>query len=123
MRNCCDSSAKLPPAHETFSMTQMTLAVTSFEPRHRQAVDDLIFRNFQVHTHLDWHEIDEWLLKQETPVRLAWQDRKLVGVLAASNMLNRTCWIRVAAVNDSAPTQTIVRALWDNLAPELAQQG
>jgi ribosomal protein S18 acetylase RimI-like enzyme len=104
-------------------MTQTTLTITAFEPRHRQAVDDLIFRNFQVHTHLDWHEIDEWLEKQQTPVRLAWQDRKLVGILAASNTLNRTCWIRVAAVQDSAPTQTIMCALWDSLYPELAQYG
>jgi ribosomal-protein-alanine N-acetyltransferase len=104
-------------------MTQMTLAITPFEPRHRQAVDDLIFRNFQVHTHLDWHEIDEWIAKQQTPTRLAWQDRKLVGLMAASNTLHRTCWIRVAAVQDSAPAQTIMHALWDSLCPELIQQG
>jgi len=104
-------------------MTQTTLTITPFEPRHRYAVDELIFRNFQVHTHLDWHEIDDWLAKQQTPVRLAWQDRKLVGLLAASNVLNRTCWIRVAAVQDSAPTQTIMQTLWESLTPELVRQG
>lgn len=104
-------------------MTQTTLTITPFELRHRHAVDELIFRNFQVHTHLDWHEVGDWLARRQTPVRLAWQDRKLVGILAASNMLNRTCWIRVAAVQDSAPTQTIMRALWDSLCPELVQQG
>lgn len=104
-------------------MTQTTLAITHLEPGYRQAVDDLIFRNFQVHTHLDWHEVDQWLESTQAPVRLAWQDRKLVGILAASPMLNRACWIRVAAVQDSAPTQIIMRALWDSLYPALTQQG
>jgi ribosomal-protein-alanine N-acetyltransferase len=104
-------------------MTLTALAITPFEPRYLNAIDDLIFRNYQIHTHLDWHETSEWLAGHWMPIRLAWQDKKLIGLLAASNPLNHTSWFRLAAIEDHAPTRMVMDAMWMDLLPELAGMG
>jgi len=95
------------------------LTLTVYERRYRQPVHDLIFRNYRVHTHLDWYESDQWLSTERGPVRLAWQHGRLVGLLAVSAPLNGASWIRLAAVHDQAAPESVLHALWDSLQPEL----
>lgn len=98
--------------------------LTHFERRHRDAVRDLLFRGYRTHTHLDWQETDQWLDDGERyPARLAWQNGRLQGILATSEALNQTCWLRVAAVSDRADAQSILTLLWDDLLPELRAKG
>ncbi|MCC6803141.1 MAG: GNAT family N-acetyltransferase [Anaerolineae bacterium] len=98
--------------------------LTHFERRHRDAVRDLLFRGYRTHTHLDWQETDQWLDDGERcPARLAWQNGRLQGILATSEALNQTCWLRVAAVSDRADAQSILTLLWDDLLPELRANG
>jgi hypothetical protein len=49
------------------------ITVTAYEPRYRQQVLDLFYRAYQVHIHLDWYTIEQWLESAEI-VRLAWDD-------------------------------------------------
>jgi ribosomal-protein-alanine N-acetyltransferase len=102
-------------------LTQLTL--TPYQRRYLQPIRDLLFRSHSVHTHLDWHETDQWLESQQVPMRLAWQNGRLVGVLATSLPLNDTCWIRLAAVQDNADQTGILSALWNDLLPELRGLG
>lgn len=98
--------------------------LTPYERRHREAVRDLLFRGYRTHTHLDWQETDQWLDDGERyPSRLAWQNGRLQGILATSEALNHTCWLRVAAVSDRADAQSIITMLWDDLLPELRARG
>jgi ribosomal-protein-alanine N-acetyltransferase len=97
------------------------LTITPLEKRHRQAVDDLIFRHYQVHTHLDWQAVDDWLETTVSPVRLAWQGARLVGVLGVSQPLNRTAWFRLAALHDLAPADTVFALLWESVTAELCR--
>jgi ribosomal-protein-alanine N-acetyltransferase len=99
------------------------LRITAFERRYHQAVDDLIFQNYQVHTHLDWYEPLDWLERARPTVRLAWQGERLAGMLAASAPLSGVVWLRIAALHDHAPAHTVMNALWQALLPELQHPG
>lgn len=97
----------------------LPISISPYERRYLQRVRDLIFHNHMVHTHLDWHETDQWLDTQTVPMRLAWQRGRLVGALGVSAPLNRTCWVRLAVVQDHSDHSRILRALWDDLVVEL----
>lgn len=100
------------------------LVVTPYTRRDRHLVRDLLFRSSRTHTHLDWQDTDQWLDNGETyPARLIWQGTRLQGILVMSPPLNGTCWVRIAAVNDHADPQVVLRMLWDDLLPELHAQG
>jgi ribosomal-protein-alanine N-acetyltransferase len=101
-----------------------SLVVTSYTSRDRHLVRDLLFRSSRTHTHLDWQDTDQWLEDGEAyPARLIWQGTRLQGILVMSPPLNVTCWMRIAAVNDHADPQVILRMLWEDLLPELHGQG
>lgn len=82
---------------------------------------DLAFQSNQVHTHLDWHEISAWLEIPNVPIRLAWQDGQLVGVMATSPPLNNTCWLRLIAISETAPAAPVMRLLWEQIESVLAK--
>ena len=93
--------------------------ITPYQRRYLGAILDLMFHSQSVHTHLDWHETDQWLDTQDIPMRLAWQAGRLVGFLATSPPLHETCWVRLAAVADRSDQKTILSALWNDLIPDL----
>lgn len=97
----------------------LPITLTHYERRYRQAVRDLMFRNYQVHTHLDWYDTDHWLNSNPATMRLAWQRGWLVGLLGASTPLNQTSWIRLAAIHDHATAEPVLRALWEALVVDL----
>lgn len=104
--------------------TQRTaISVTRYQRRNRWAVRDLLSRNYYSHTHLDWHDTDQWLDHEAAPIRLAWQQNRLIGAMAASAPLNNSCWIRLAAVLDHSDIQPVLTALWDDLREELKTLG
>lgn len=90
------------------------LTLTPYERRHRQAVLDLIDTTTLYHTHLDWYSIDQWLDTQAGLVVLAWQGRRLAGMMGLSVPMGNTTWIRLLAVRYDAPTREILRALWED---------
>lgn len=104
-------------------MTSPTLTLTHFARRHRHDLKDLLMRNFYVHSHLDWHESDQWLESESAPIRLAWMGNALVGMMAASPPLNGTTWIRLVAIQDHTDVELILTALWNDLRPELRALG
>ncbi|MBZ0277415.1 MAG: hypothetical protein K8I60_14815, partial [Anaerolineae bacterium] len=96
------------------------LTLTPYKRRYSRAVQDLLFRSHRSHTHLDWQETQHWLEAQHTPLmRLAWQNWRLVGLLAASYPLNHCVWMRLAAVDDRLSDREVMRVMWDDLVPEL----
>jgi [ribosomal protein S18]-alanine N-acetyltransferase len=99
------------------------LTLTSYQRRYLQPIRDLLFRSQSVHTHLDWNETDHWLDTQQVPMRLAWQNSRLAGMLATSAPLNNTCWIRLAVVQDHTDQRVILTAMWNDLLPELRGMG
>jgi [ribosomal protein S18]-alanine N-acetyltransferase len=94
------------------------LTFTPYERRYRQAVRDLLFRSDRSHTHLDWYETDHWL-NSNPPMRLAWQRGRLIGLLAASEPLNHSCWLRLAAIHNQFAAESVFQALWEDLSVEL----
>src|SRR5690606_16594295 len=100
-------------------MTSASITLTPLERQHRRAVDDLLFHTDQVHTHLDWYEPIEWLSQHAVPVRLAWHGKRLAGLLAVSQPLNGASWVRIAALDNHGPADTIFPALWNDLLVEL----
>lgn len=99
------------------------LSVTRYQRRNRWAVRDLLARNYYSHSHLDWHDTDQWLDHEAAPIRLAWQHNRLVGTLATSVPLNQTCWVRLAAVADHSDAQPVLDILWNDLSVELCALG
>ena len=99
------------------------ISVTRYQRRNRWTVRDLLSRNYYSHTHLDWHDTDQWLDQEAAPIRLAWQHNRLVGVMATSVPLNQTCWIRLAAILDHSEAQPLLTALWNDLRLELSALG
>lgn len=104
------------------TMSSASIAITPFARQHRQAVDDLLFNSYQVHTHMDWFDPIDWLDRFPQLTRLAWQGDELAGVLGVSAPFNGASWLRIAAVHDDAPPQTTLTALWDDLIPQLSDQ-
>ncbi|NWG16326.1 MAG: GNAT family N-acetyltransferase [Chloroflexi bacterium] len=98
------------------------IVVTPYERRYLQRARDLIFHSDLVHSHLDWQETDQWLDTQTAPMRCAWQRGRLVGLMGVSWPLNRTCWLRLAAIQNHSDPVWVLRALWDDLLPELRRQ-
>ncbi len=99
-----------------------TLTVTQYNKRSRHSVRELLSRNFYTHVHLDWHESDQWMDSEKAIIRLAWLNGNLVGMLALSEPLNDTCWIRLAAVLDHTDTNQVMSALWQNIEIELRER-
>ena len=97
--------------------------ITSLERQHLQAVDDLLFLNQRVHTHMDWYEPLDWLAQFEAPVKLAWQGRRLVGLLAASSPVNSASWLRLAALHDRISADQVFAPLWCDLSQALLERG
>ncbi len=95
------------------------VTITRYQRRNRQDVRDLLFRSYRMHSHLDWHETDQWLDSEDAPVRLAWSSNKLVGLLATSTPLNHTVWLRLVAVHDDAQPGPVLSALWADIVEEL----
>ncbi len=95
------------------------LALSTYERKHRHAVLNLLAVSYQVHTHLDWYATDEWLDYEAAPLRLAWKDDRLIGVMGASVPLNRSSWLRIVALHDDAPGERVITALWSALSREL----
>ncbi len=103
----------------TTNLKQIT--VTPYTRRDRHVVSDLLFRSYNVHTHLDWQETDKWLETQGGVIRLAWQHGRLLGVLATAAPLGNTTWIRVAAISDNADGTRTFDALWDAVSEQLSE--
>ncbi len=99
------------------------LTVTPYEPRYRQKILDLFYRAYQVHLHLDWYTAEQWLDRSSEIVRLAWDDRTLVGVIGAAQPLNATSWLRLLLLRDRATAHTVLLALWESIRTALAQAG
>ncbi len=95
------------------------ITTTPYDRRYQQALGDLLFHSYQLHTHLDWFEAIDWLQRFNVPTRLAWQGDRLAGVMAASQPLNGAVWLRVVAVHDLAPAHAVMAAVWGDLLPEI----
>jgi hypothetical protein len=95
------------------------LTITPYQRRYLRQVRDLLFQSQSTHTHLDWHETDQWLDTQQVPMRLAWQNSRLIGLLATSTPLHETAWIRLAAVQDYIDQRAVMRALWNDILTDL----
>jgi ribosomal-protein-alanine N-acetyltransferase len=96
-----------------------SIQITPYQRRNRQDVRDMLFRNYRSHIHLDWQESDQWLDTERYPVKLAWQGRRLIGVLGASEPIEGNCWIRIAAANDDGNPQPALDAMWESLCTDL----
>ncbi|NWF69298.1 MAG: GNAT family N-acetyltransferase [Chloroflexi bacterium] len=99
-------------------------ALTPLARKNRRAVDDLLYTSYRVHTHLDWQTAEEWLNACESPAWLAWQGERLVGMMAAGQPVEHTCWIRLAALHDDALLAAeILRLLWERVRADLRALG
>lgn len=104
-------------------MTSTSITISPFERQHRREVDDLLFHSYQLHTHMDWYDPMDWLIRSRVPVRLAWQGGRLAGLLAVSHPLDGASWLRIVALNDYAPSHAIMAAMWQDVIPELRHLG
>lgn len=91
------------------------IEILSYARRYRRAVLNLVNQAFRVHTHLDWHDLEHWLDSSDSRVLLAWERNRLAGVLAVSEMLGHTTWLRLAAVDDDADAHAVLGVLWERL--------
>jgi len=99
------------------------LTVAPYARRYRHAVRDLMFRSYRVHSHLDWHESEEWLETDQYPIQLAFYGDRLVGFIAMSKPLGGTSWVRLAVLSDQADGTTVLGGLWAEITRELRQYG
>lgn len=104
-------------------MAPTTLTTRPFVPYDRARLDDLIFRSAHLHTHLDWHDLDDWITTQEPILHLAWRGDQLAGALAASQPLGGTTWLRAIILDDQTPHEEALLALWRGLAVDLDMHG
>ncbi len=102
-------------------MALNTLTITHYQHRNRHAVQDLLFRSYRTHSHLDWHETEDWLEEADPDlILLAWQNMRLQGILAVAPPLHQTTWVRLASVSDQCDAASVLAEMWDALKPELS---
>jgi [ribosomal protein S18]-alanine N-acetyltransferase len=100
------------------------LSVTPYLRKHRRAVEDLIFQHYRVHTHLDWQGVEGWLDTLLSPMWLAWQGERLVGLMAVSEPVEGTSWMRLIAIHDEVlMPQEVLNEVWQPLSNELHHLG
>lgn len=100
-----------------------SLTLTGYTPQHRQGVLDLLYYCNRVQTHLDWCDVGYWIDSDESIIRLAWSNGRVVGVLAASAPLRGQSWLRVIGLEDGQPARPILLALWQAMADALRAEG
>jgi GNAT superfamily N-acetyltransferase len=83
----------------------------------------LVSESFQVHTHLDWQPVDEWLDNPNVLLLLAWRNNVLQGAMAAAEVLGGATWLRLVAVDDFANPGEVIGALWAALRQQLVAAG
>jgi len=103
------------------SSTPLTL--TAYHRRYLQPIRDFIFQNHLVHVHFDWYESDQWLESVQPPTRLAWQNGRLVGFLAATAPRSGWSWLRMLGLRGLGDRRDVLRSLWDDLTTELRTLG
>ncbi|MEL7234298.1 MAG: hypothetical protein AAGK74_07370, partial [Chloroflexota bacterium] len=98
------------------------VTVRPYERKDRSDVRDLSFYNFNVHVHLDWQTVDEYLLTNPPRMWVAHKHGKLVGVIGLSDTLSGISWIRLAAADDSERPRVIFGQMWERVCAELAAE-
>src|SRR5438552_3915583 len=104
-------------------MKTSQITILPYARRFRRDVLRLISQEDRLHLHLDWNTVDEWLGEPETPLFLAWQDRTLVGAMAAAPALEHSTWLRLAVIGEEADVNRVFEALWDSLKADLIAKG
>jgi GNAT superfamily N-acetyltransferase len=99
------------------------LSFAAYQRRYRQPVRDLLHHNENVHLHLDWHDSDAWIDGEGGTTWLAFQGTRLVGLAAVSEPMDKTCWLRIAAVDDHRDPMEVLPPLWSALAAHLRAAG
>ena len=99
------------------------LTIAPYQRRHLQQIRDLLFHSTHVHSHLDWLDSDQWLETGDTITYLAWQQGRLIGLIALSAPLNGSTWIRLAAVSDQIDPESVLCLLWAEIVQRLRELG
>jgi len=84
---------------------------------------DLIFQQRLSFTHLDWHDVRQWLDMPDTTIRVAWERGHMTGIIAASPPLYGTVWIRLVALTEKAVADEVFRQLWRDMCGSLRANG
>jgi ribosomal-protein-alanine N-acetyltransferase len=103
------------------SSTPLTL--TPYHRRYLQPIRDFIFQNPLVHVHFDWYESDHWLESLHPPARLAWQNGRLTGFIAATAPREGWSWLRMLGLRNYGDRRGVLRTLWADLQMELRSLG
>lgn len=76
----------------------------------RQRLNRLLGEATLVHNHLDWQPPQDWL--GQHPFRFAYVGERVIGTLAAPPDPPGVVWVRIAAVVDGFPVESILDQLW-----------
>lgn len=93
-------------------MINASLKLTPYARRYRRDLMRLIDEHYRLHLHLDWETIDQWIDDPDTPIYLAWNDRTLIGSIAASTPLHGASWLRLAVIDDDVDAAEVLSELW-----------
>lgn len=96
--------------------------VSLYTRQNRRLVLRFVAAQPQVHYHLDWHPVAQWLLDPENIVGLLWQGKLLRGVMAFSPLHRQTTWLRLLALPFEGREEAFL-LLWNTLAEILREQG
>ncbi len=102
---------------------QSALTIRPYQRRDMNSARDLVFFNFHAHTHLDWQTVDEFLREDPQMLWVAHREGRLVGIMGASDVMEGTCWLRIAGAEDSDQPKAVVREMWAWMCQELQTLG
>lgn len=100
-----------------------SLEIRPFQRRDLSAARALTFYNYHVHNHLDWQTTDEYLRSEQGFIWVAYQGHTLIGILGLSDIVDTSCWVRLAAAEDSTNPIQLLTALWQQASLSIQQQG
>jgi len=97
--------------------------IIDYERKYREDLLSLMFYSRRTHVHLDWYKVGNWLDYGDSDVLLAYQDAQLLGFIGVSHPLNRTCWMRLAAVQQGCDAAMVLGTIWETLGARLYAGG
>src|SRR5258708_7458360 len=89
----------------------------------RRDLMSLLHYDQYLHIHLDWNTVDEWINEPGTPIFLAREGQKTVGVMAASQPLGDASWLRLIALRPDVDASSLLASLWATLKGHLIEMG
>lgn len=105
------------------SVESYPLEIRPYERRDLSAARSLTFYNYHTHSQLDWQTVEDYLHAPPKRIWVAYRHHELVGIIATSDPLDGSVWLRLLSAKDVPAPNEILWQLWRTATDYLRAEG